>query len=230
MLTPATPNGRKLRQRAIARTVSELPPVADMVRNIIDTVACATADEEHNGLTWYARAHAVAHDIGNRHGANVWQAAGVIAALSPQTPWHANIGYAVDAYANGADTIGHYDDAIRKADAIIGGAAPRNVLGGRKVRSFYVNIAEPTRHGRVTVDRHAVALAFYGPDHGHRWKSGPPVSPKLLERVGAYQYVAAAYRGAARVLGIAPHECQAIAWVTWRRLTGADVLDTGEVF
>lgn len=228
-IAPATPRGRTARQRAIGRNVSALPPIADLVDNILSTIGEASPDEVRDGLTWYDRAHNVAADLGRGPARNVWQAAGVLAALSPQSSWHANIGYATDAYANGAESVGHYDDATRKAGAILNGADPHDVLGGRKVRSFYANISEPERPGRVTVDRHAVAIALWGPQSRHHWKL-PPVSPKLLKRIGTYQLIAAAYRGAARQLDILPHQAQAIAWATWRRLTGADVLDTAKQF
>jgi hypothetical protein len=106
--------------------------------------------------------------------------------------------------------VGAFNDALRKADAIAAGADPLDVLGGRKVRSFYRNIVGHTGH--VTVDRHAVAIV-----------AGRPLTDregKVLERIGPYTYVAGAYRAAARRLGVAPTELQAVTWLVWRRLKG----------
>ncbi len=224
-LAPATLKGRRARQRAIARNVRALPSPAEMVDSVLSIVGEATDSEYINGQTWYARAHRVACELDP---SNHDRASGVLAALSPQTSWHTNIGLATEAYANGADTIGHFQNAIDKASDILMGAHPVDILGGRKVRSFYCNIAHPNRPGRVTVDRHAVAIALGTDPSLARFD---PIDPHLLDRVGVYQLVASAYRGAARELGIYPHECQAIAWVTWRRLSGADIHDgTVEIF
>jgi hypothetical protein len=43
---------------------------------------------------------------------------------------------------------------------------------------------------------------------------------KILERPGAYQYVAACYRAAARRHGIPASTLQAVTWIVWRRLKG----------
>ena len=77
------------------------------------------------------------------------------------------------------------------------------------MRSFYANILRPDDPGPVTVDRHAVSILAN--DRGEERK-------RTLERMGAYTYCAGMYRDAARTLGIMPHQAQAIAWVTWRRI------------
>ena len=43
---------------------------------------------------------------------------------------------------------------VDKALAILNGAAPLDILGGDKVRTFYGNIVNPWGEG-VTIDRHA---------------------------------------------------------------------------
>jgi hypothetical protein len=80
------------------------------------------------------------------------------------------------------------------------------------VRSFYWNILGHASH--VTVDRHAVAIV-YGRALSDR-------EIKILERCGAYAYIAASYRAAARSLGLEPSTLQAITWLAWRRLKGLD--------
>jgi hypothetical protein len=207
-ITPATVRGRRARQAAIARSSGVLPSADVMRRNLLDTLAGASADAEHEGAGWYLAAHSIAADMAARHGLTVAQAAGVLAALSPQCGWAENIRLADVACGEGRAS-GHTADACRKADAILAGADPFTVLGGRKVRSFYTNILRPTTPGPVTVDRHAVDMLC-----GRRGA----VEDRVLERVGAYARCAAVIRGVARDLGIRPHEVQAIAWVAWRQL------------
>ena len=206
--TPATVRGRRARQAAIGRSVEVLPSAEVMHRNLLDTLAGASPDAEAEGSAWYLAAHSIAADIADRHGLSLAQAAGVIAALSPQCGWAENVRLADQAAADGTAS-GHTADACRKADAILAGADPFEVLGGRKVRSFYSNIVRPTTAGAVTVDRHAVDMLV-----GRRGA----VEDRVLERIGAYARCAAVIRGVARDLGMRPHEVQAVAWVAWRQV------------
>lgn len=202
-MRPAT--NRPARQRAIARTAATTDSQA--VGRILATYFAATADEHADGRTWYRRAYATADTLRQGSPYSHRQAVGTIAALSPQTSWASNLDLAAQALQGG--TPDHFPDAQRRVREILSGADPLDVLGGRKVRSFYCNIREPDAPGRVTVDRHAVALAF---------PTAPP--KKFLKRIGAYQLTAAAYRTAARTVGLLPHELQAVCWLTHRRLIG----------
>jgi hypothetical protein len=177
-----------------------------MVDRIADVYGLATADERSEGAAWYDDAAAIAAIVGD---GNVSRGAGILAALSPQCLWDDNVDRALR-HGAGESVVGAFNDALRKADAIAAGADPLDVLGGRKVRSFYRNIVGHTGH--VTVDRHAMAIV-----------AGRPLTVrevKVLERIGPYTYVASAYRAAARRLGVAPTELQAVTWLVWRRLKG----------
>lgn len=211
----ATPRGRAARQRGISRTLAGFPLSADEMRaNLLSCVAGASPTAESEGMGWYAAAHSHAADLATRYGFTVRQCAGVIAALSPQTGWSENIRLASEACehaANGRTDLisGHTADACRKASRILQGEDPADVLGGRKVRSFFSNIVDPTRSGAVTVDRHAVDMLM-----GRRGA----VADRILERSGAYALCAGVIRSVARELGMRPHELQAVAWVAWRQL------------
>lgn len=206
--TPATIRGRKARQSAIGRSLEVLPTSAAMRDNLLNTLASASPDAEAEGLAWYLSAHSIAADMAERHGLAVAQCAGVIAALSPQCGWAENIRLA-DAACESGTATGHTEDACRKANAILAGADPFEVLGGRKVRSFYANMLRPLVAGPVTVDRHCVDMLV-----GRRGA----VADRVLERIGAYARCAAVVRSVARELGMRPHEVQAVAWVAWRQL------------
>lgn len=207
-IAPAKPSGRRSRQTAIGRNADLLPSFDTMRTNLLTTLAYATEDNWTEGTAWYLAARAIADDLAQRHLVTPLQAAGVLAALSPQTGWSENIRLADQALSE-RNATGHYDDACDKANAIIQGDTPANVLGGRKVRSFVRNIADPSRPGPVTVDRHAVDCLL-----GARGA----VNSRILERPGAYALCAAVFRSVARELDILPHECQAVAWIAWRQV------------
>jgi len=223
LLPTSSASGRSARQRAISRSVSLLPSTDVMLDNVLTALANATPDECKEGLGWYPQANSHAVELAEAYGLTVSQGAGVIAALSPQTGWGENIRLAHEACidaAQGLSASGHFDDACQKVDLIMSGADPADVLGGRKVRSFYANILRPLQAGPVTVDRHAIALLC-----------GAPLDPldRSLERVGVYQRGASVFRTVARRCDLLGHEVQAICWIHWRNLTGANLYD-GEQF
>ena len=258
-IAPVTPNGRKRRQAAIRSTIgSPLAPDGSAVRRLLDHYAAATAAAPPATVAanaaWYESAAATAAALctfAPTHLPTTDHAAALIAALSPQTSWPANVElayHAAELAQDGepiSDRLPHYEDCTKKAAAVLehGEALSRSpigsvplqhcsaVLGGRKVRSFYANIARPLSPGPVTIDRHAIALAISS-DPTYR-PSGNYLA-KHLERIGAYQHVAACYRAAAaaapplqpstggRAAGAThrplPHQFQAVLWCYRRRL------------
>jgi hypothetical protein len=180
-----------------------------LVGHILATWERASDHVRDSGAAWYADAHHVACELDPEAPA---RAAGVIAALSPQTSWDLNVRLAKRAYADD-NASGHTRLFCRRANAIlVDGETPDSVLGGRKVRAFFALIAEPFADWfTVCVDRHAVAVAL-GRTLTNRER-------KVLERVGVYDYVADAYRCAASALGLAPHVVQAATWLQWRNET-----------
>lgn len=214
---PLAPASRPRRQSAIERARTVLPVLSEMTDNVLAIYDSATDTQRHTGAMWYYDAHAIACELDD----NTERSAGVIAALSPQMSWLSNVGAAYSLYA-GVVPDNVLPESVAKAQRIMSGEDPDSVLGGRKVRSFYRNILLPGTPGPVTVDRHALAIALGADPDTARFN---PPNPRVLERIGAYTYVASAYRGAARERGIFPHEMQAVTWVAWRALTGADVHD-----
>jgi len=227
--TQVAPARRRHRQTSIRRHVDRLPSGTTAAENLLAVFAQATEEEFSAGRVWYSeRAKQACDDI--RTAAETVgltlshrQAAGIIAALSPSTGWGANVAAAFELVLTGNAHVQseRFNDRARR---IMNGEDPESVLGGRKVRSFYRNILEPSFSGPVTVDRHAVAILF-GRHLNER-------EIKVLEGMGAYTYAAGVYRSVARRLGVKPHELQAIVWQTWRRLKGIEWRDAfdGEVF
>ena len=208
---------RTVRQRAIGRNVEDYTP-ADMVDRIVATIQRSHGPSGPSprftaGLGWYSVAHTICHEIADSSGVPVEDVFAIMAVLSPRCGWADNIA--------GTRAICHGEEPPRailpanvdKADRIMRGEPWQTVIGGRKVRSFRSNIADPTRAGAVTVDSHAIVIATGEQDD------------RVFDAIGRYQMVAAAYRTAARLCALLPHEAQAIAWVQHRWETGADRYD-----
>lgn len=141
--------------------------------------------------------------------------AGFMAALSPLNAWHDQLRFTPPSIAAGLELIrsGHSAfTAIRgpgfnsnkdKASRILAGESPLDVLGGDKVRSFYLNLTGD--FSAVTIDRHALAIAG--------WE-------KSLTS-NAYARISFAFRMAGESLDMSGAECQALTWAYWRRTHSA---------
>lgn len=185
---------------------------------ILDVYRQATLQELQDGLDWYRDAHAiaVALDPERPHAA-----AGVLAALSPMQSWGRNVNLAARAYADGRASGGLFRNCA-KADQIMAGAEPLDVLGGDKVCNFYKAIANPADGSAVVIDRHAFDIAV--------GRITNDKSRAALSRKGVYDAFARAYVRAAKTisaetgLDMSPSALQAVTWCTWRRLKGLDGL------
>jgi hypothetical protein len=170
--------------------------------HVLTELSRADASQTAAGMDWYADAHSLALSL---NAGNVAEASAVIAALSPQLSWDRNVVLAKRAYA-GELTGGCLPASIAKAERILAGETPLDVLGGLKVRSFYANIVDPTDSVTVTVDRHAIDVAV----DTRLGKASPGMTPKR------YAAWSAAYREAALDKGMLPQQMQAITWTSWR--------------
>lgn len=209
-MRPASPIGRLARQRGIRTNRALLSDCEGFEANVLSVFE--TADEaDLSELSWYERSAALVRDVS---GLDRLRACGVTAALSPQNSWSQNVLDVRSLVETGQTTQTGLSEL--RAKRILDGESPWTVLGGRKVRSFFANLYDPSHPGYVTVDRHAVRIAFYGQCAvGSVDKSDKDA--KLLERVGNYQLVASAYRAAARKLDILPNQLQAVTWTKWRK-------------
>lgn len=119
-----------------ATTLSHLPPANQIaVTQHVADIAHVTFDKAVNnlvmlanearsinptayngGLHWYQEAHDIAHEIAARADLPIETAVGVIAALSPQTPWGANriaVEEVTSLWSSGKLHPGMSDDAVR---------------------------------------------------------------------------------------------------------------------
>ena len=159
----------------------------------------ATPDDIREGMSWYARAHDIA-----REAETASVGAGILSALSPRIRWPRNVMLARQAF-RAPLTGGALSGSVEKANRILAGELPLDVLGGLKTRAFYVNILDPENNETVTVDTHAIKIAGINRD---------AVGVKL------YNDIANGYRECAEYLGILPQQIQAITWITYRRERG----------
>lgn len=195
---------------------SDTPSVA----NILAVYNGARAEHLRFGLSWYSHAHNTAASLGGGRLQHIERNAGIIAALSPLNHWTNNVRKAselislrgrVQVVKGMPNGIG-LGNNVAKAIAIYKGGDPNDILGGDKVTSFYRSIVNPTGDIRPTVDRHAFDIAV-----------GEQTSNKrrgALSRKGVYEDFADAYREAAKHVGIAAPQIQAITWMAWREAIG----------
>lgn len=183
--------------------------ISGMAENISDVLHNAE-DISHDvvtmGQNWYMNGGRLAQEFTGLDSRE--QACGIVSALSPQTAWSENLKSAMQlAQTRTAPT---FKPNVDKALAILDGAHPLDVLGGPKVRAFYMNLAQPWVNDHVTVDRHAVNVALGGNVAG---------SAKALDLSGIYSMVADAYKVVAdKTFDYTPCQVQAIAWVAWRTI------------
>lgn len=191
---------------------------SQLVRNITKAYGNATESEVNEGLEWYSEANRIANKLSldgllDKRNGMPETAAGVLAAVSPQTQWEHNILIAAHLITGEPLTKGMFQTNVRlnQARRIINGERPSDVLKGRKVRAFYVCILEPYNHDTVVIDRHAMCAA-----------EGRLMARQEQNKVGhskaLYQMYAEAYFAAADQLSLLPCELQAIVWVSWRNL------------
>lgn len=181
-----------------------VPDYHTMIGNVVHTWHEATPRQQINGRMWYDLAHLFAVE----HGQSAMRGAGVIAAFTANTSWAENKKLALRAFQTGIAS-GHTGLNCRKAQAILDGTEPLDVLGGMKARNFYRLIYEPWHPTAVCLDRHAFDVAV-GEETSF-------AARKFLERAGGYEWIADVYRCAASDLHVRPSQLQAVTWLCWRR-------------
>jgi len=177
---------------------------------VLRTIDNASETDWYNGLDWYREAHRFARFMSRKTKLPFKNVCGVIAALSPGTPWHRNILESTLMLEGKHGSFTTYPANVDKAARIINGENPDAVLGGNKVRNFYKLFVNPSDDYSVVIDRHAVRIAVDFNFSDERQAS------RFL--VSNYERCADAYREAALDLGVFPNQAQAIAWETYRNL------------
>ena len=197
-----------------------------MTRTNVDNIKAiyqlATLTEQQDGITWYPAAKAIAVKLAERHEIPAAQAIGVIAALSPRNRWERNVEDAdrlIAAYKAGGPEqamltkVCTFTANKTKAVKILESGLETmptalDILSGPKLREFASCIAGLPD---VCIDGHAFCIWAA---NRTGLKDVPAIGVKLRREIKSD------YQTAADELGITPSACQAITWVTWRRLHG----------
>lgn len=169
---------------------------------LIAAYVAADADTIMAGRRWYPTAEAKIAELADAYSVGPVTAAAIVAVLSPQVKWRANIACARAVLARDAvEARRHCLHAnVRKAEAIRDGADPLEVVSGPKVSAFFANLIGSGE--TVTVDVWATRAATGG-------KQDHPTN-------ASYPYIAAAYRAAAAQCGERARDFQAAVWLAIR--------------
>lgn len=173
----------------------------------------STAEEREQGAQWYRDAYLEACELADRHHVELGTAAGVIAALSPNSQWSQNLidadsvlGARFDPTGFDETRVTTYNSNKRKAFDIAQSEQVFPTLSGPKVTAFYLNICGAL--DETTIDSHIINAWFGFRRTGTKL---PGVAKSIIERIGAD------VRHCARHYGLAPAQFQAIIWLVWLR-------------
>jgi len=183
--------------------------------NILKVWEQTTANDRYD---WYREALIFAHEItrkANELGryTTARKACGVIAALSPMVKWEKNLelAYMLVVQDVSPEDMPCLKTNARKAKAILesNGSDPAilEILSGKKVSAFFLNIQYPDDSIHLTMDRHAVSIAI-----GKKL-----TDEKLQMTAGQYEFLSECYRYTAAKLGINALLLQSATWLFWRR-------------
>lgn len=193
--------------------------------SILAVFFSATRNEIHEGILWYETARNWANAVSLNYSIPAITVAGVVAALSPNNRWSRNLIDAealIKVHTAGGDPrnikVSTFNKNKAKAIAILNGNNPLDILGGLKVRSFFLCINGDTN--AVCVDGHAYSIWV-----GERvpTSSTPKISPKLYETIAEDYRIAAKQISSVIGYPVSGSEVQAITWVAWRNRINEEV-------
>jgi hypothetical protein len=154
-----------------------------------------------NGADWYDQTQQFCIKLSEKYKVHFVQVAGIIAALSPQKNWDINKRLAIDFLESGR--AGQYKFLVDKARRILNSenlADIPDILHGRKIRSFFLNIIGYSRV--VTIDRHIISAAV-GYSYGTITEKG-------------YGYLESIIVNLAYIYHVEPKVFQAVVWSNYR--------------
>lgn len=173
-----------------------------ILNNLFNYYHQANDKQKADGLAWYDIAHQSCKDVAAKYNLPLTIVTGIVAALSPRMRWEDNIKYA-EHFINGLD-IPVFKANLLKAERILAGNDPLDVLGGPKTRAFYQNLSDPTCNSVACIDSWMLRAAYS--------------NLNLAGNVTAYEYttIENAVKVIAKQIGLLPLQVQAIIWVAVR--------------
>lgn len=182
-------------------------------RRIRAIMTQCTISQWDQGLGWYANAHAYCIGLSMDTGYSLECTIGCLAALSPLCEWEHNKAMTLHLLQHGdcPKSYKGFKYNVTKAQTILNGGAPNDVLGGRKVLAFYHNVLEPFRSDAVTVDTHIAGLALGAQtlERRQQWFVFDGRGNAIIQ---------SAFRSLAPSYGLRPCELQAITWLIYKSM------------
>lgn len=184
--------------------------ITTYVHNIEACYKSATPSQLAEGTSWYPTARAFCAELAQNFNLPLETVVAVVAVLSPGINWASQlqntarfIGAVLSGKAGEEAPFPAYRKNKLKAGQILQ-TGNLSLVSGEKVSRFFLNILGA--QDCATVDRHAVRVAL-----------GAHVAPDNTKISGKeYRLFEAAYKIAARRLGVAVSTVQAVTWVVWR--------------
>ena len=201
-------------------------PVHTQADNILHVLEQATYEEIQEGLSWYSEVRAWCDELGEEYNVQRKQVAGVVAVLSPNTPWWKNLEYAENAVAHfrgvhplrpvkGLKAYGvrTFNQSIDKAYEILA-CEDYSQVKGNKVRSFWDNIWNENST-EVTHDLWSARVVW-----GDLFRPSKYCTPLQYQTAVTAYHVATQHVQANQLVDGLDHayQRQAIVWVTVQRL------------
>lgn len=180
----------------------------ELVRNLLSVYHRSSLADRDAGLAWYPRACYGVEQWAKTLGLPRATVACVIATLSPQCRWEANLRIALEMLSGRMVSPGEgaLNANIRKAYRVLADRADSVApyfVSAPKVTAFSLNLQGYAN--AITVDTHAAQAAL------------EDSTVKLRLPAARYSVFEASYRDAATLLGIRPCDFQAIIWCRWKR-------------
>jgi len=150
--------------------------------------------DEKESKRWYREARKYCKNLSAESGLRVENVTAIVSALSPSVSWDINQRDAREfILSGGVAGVSTYGQQVKKAFKLFDERLTKEdmlkILNGDKTKSFFLNMLHPMTSGPVT-----------GID--------PEKYIKVQDRKGAKE----AYREAAELVGLRPHELQAVVW------------------
>ena len=167
-----------------------------------------------NYTDWYEDAYNFCEYLSDKYNTPINSVIGIVSALSPLKNWDKNkeiAEYYLDTGCVKRDNkYINFPNQCNKAIVIRNTEDEVEILGilkGEKTKSFYLNIRYPEKNNKVTVDRHAIAVAL----------GRVATDEEQALTVKHYKFFEDCYKWTAELLGIRPLLLQSITWETWRK-------------
>ena len=183
--------------------------------------------EISNGLEWYKQANIYCRNLSIEFNKPLKTVCGIIAAISPSVKWDQNKldCKSILIYKSQA-IISTYNKNKLKALLILAGKNPLDILGGKKVTSFYHNIFTPKNPDHVTIDRH-ISRLFLGLDNSY---NSLKIASGYLQLKNGYDSIKEIYKTESEKYNILPNQLQAISWHVYRRKQVQKINDNLDLF